>query len=250
LNNPYEKEFFINLESGVMRPGGLRLTDKLSKKCKFPEGALLLDIGCGTGRALEYLEKKYGVIGTGIDISEVNIERGKKRNPKLNLMVGDGTKLHFASGTFDGVLMECSLSVIGNKDKVLSDIYDILKPGGKFIITDIYLKARDSDNKSSDKKSASDENQDNRSYPPCIRGAFEIKELIRTMEDLGFNIIGWEDESEELKKFAIDLIMKYGSLYYFWKQFASCDNRATKNLKGPNLKQYGYFSLIAEKPKY
>jgi len=247
LDNPYEKEFFDQLESGVMRPGGLRLTDKLSKKCQFKKGSLLLDIGCGTGRALEYLEKKYGVIGIGIDISETNIEKGKQRNPNLNLRVGDGSKLSFSSDTFDGVLMECSLSLIGNKDKVLHDIYNILKPGGKVIITDIYLKMTDLDNKAPDEKTACGTYQGNTSCPPCLRGAFEIKELIQTIEDLGFIILCWEDESKELKKFAIDLIMEYGSMDLFWKQFVTCDNKTSGNVKIPKLKQYGYFSMIAEK---
>jgi arsenite methyltransferase len=260
LNNPYEKEFFGKLESGVMRPGGLRLTDKLSQKCQFSEGASLLDIGCGTGMALEFLEKKYGIVCTGVDISKVNIEKGKKRNPKINLIVGDGTKLDFPTDAFDGILMECSLSVIGNKDSVLHDIYEILKPGGKFIITDIYLKTCYSGNneaekqdiiRASDKKtSTAGSKQGNSSYPHCLRGAFEINELIRTMESLGFKIIDWKDESEELKKFAIDIIMEYGSLNYFWKQFATCENKEIGNIKGVKLKQYGYFSMIAEKPEY
>jgi|LSQX01.2.fsa_nt_gb hypothetical protein len=70
------------------------------------------------------------------------------------------------------------------------------------------------------------------------------------MESLGFKIIDWKDESEELKKFAIDIIMEYGSLNYFWKQFATCENKEIGNIKGVKLKQYGYFSMIAEKPEY
>ena len=42
--------------------------------------------------------------------------------------------------------------MIGNKDSVLHDIYEILKPGGKFIITDIYLKTCYSGNNEAEKQ--------------------------------------------------------------------------------------------------
>src|SRR5262249_47758601 len=52
----------------------------------IPEGARVLDIGCGTGRLLAALKPSHGV---GIDLSPRMIEIARSQHPELEFHVGD-----------------------------------------------------------------------------------------------------------------------------------------------------------------
>ncbi len=121
--------------------GKLRITDEALKIWELSKGAEVLDIGCGQGETVEYLEKEYGYKTTGIDISKEIIQSGLERNPKLNIQHGDGEFLDgFLSYSFDGVMMGCILSLIGLPDEALHEAYCVLKKGGKLFISDLYIK--------------------------------------------------------------------------------------------------------------
>ena len=55
--------------------------------CRVPHASSLLDVGCGTGRHLEYLRSHYEV--AGVDISEQLLAQARKRLPGVPLYLGD-----------------------------------------------------------------------------------------------------------------------------------------------------------------
>lgn len=124
-----------------LKPGEFRITDQAMKKWNLAKGATVLDIGCGQGETVEYLEKEYGYQANGIDLSKDMIKEGLSRNPKLNIKYGDGEFLEdYTSFSLDGVLMECTLSLVAMPDEALHEVYCVLKKGGKLFISDLYLK--------------------------------------------------------------------------------------------------------------
>lgn len=110
------------------------------------KGAEVLDIGCGQGEAVEYMEKEYGYKACGIDLSKGMICKGLNRNPNLDIRYGDGEFLDgFLSYSFDGVRMNRVLSLIGLPDEALHEAYCVLKKGGKLFISDLYIKNPDTE---------------------------------------------------------------------------------------------------------
>lgn len=103
------------------------------------EGRRILDIGCGSGRYLIILAK-MGAQVAGQDISERSISIGHKilKEEKINgeLKVGDATILQFPDKSFDCVFTADFFEHITfeQKQKVVSEAYRILKPGGIFTI--------------------------------------------------------------------------------------------------------------------
>ena len=96
----------------------------------------ILDYGCGIGSSLkkviEFNPKKI----TGIDISDVSIQKAKKTikatNSNINLLVDNCEKTKFDDNTFDivygtGILHHLNIEIC------LKEIHRILKPGGKFL---------------------------------------------------------------------------------------------------------------------
>jgi len=98
----------------------------------------VLEVGVGVGT--DHLElAKAGAILTGIDITPRSIELTKK-NLKLHgyhsdLLVADAENLPFEDETFEVVYSFGVLLSVPNTQKAIDEIYRVLKPGGKAIIT-------------------------------------------------------------------------------------------------------------------
>jgi ubiquinone/menaquinone biosynthesis C-methylase UbiE len=100
-----------------------------------PSADTLLDVGCGTGRHLEYLQSRYRV--SGLDISPEMLDAARKRCPRVPFYQGD--MIDFDLGrTFDVIV--CLFSAIGsvktvaNLDRTLSAMARHLRSGGLVII--------------------------------------------------------------------------------------------------------------------
>lgn len=105
----------------------------------------VLDLCCGTGKMIYYACKEVGrkteVIG--LDFNEAMLDVGYKRldksinNYKYNLIKGDVQALPFKDCSFDCITIAFGLRNIPNKTKALSEIYRVLKPGGKAICLEL-----------------------------------------------------------------------------------------------------------------
>ena len=193
-------------------PGGLTLTKLVIDYCAFMPDAKVLDVGCGTGTTVEYLCETYGLQATGVDVAEVRLAQGRNRTPGLQLIHASGESLPFADASFDGVVAECSLSVMQDVTKVLAEISRILMPGGKLAITDVYWPASD-----------------------CSAGYLNNHQLEKMLAENGFSIVIWEDQSTFLREFVACYIMEHGTMDELWQCIAT-----------PKAK-LGYFLLVAEK---
>jgi len=101
----------------------------------FLPGSHLLEAGCGAGRWVRYLTD-YGYRVVGLEYSHETVAMVKKAWPDLEVVRGNCEASPFGDGEFDGVL---SFGVVEHwkegPRKPLQDIFRVLKPGGKALIT-------------------------------------------------------------------------------------------------------------------
>ena len=93
-------------------------------------GASLLDVGCGSGRAMA-LGAKRGAAVSGLDASAALVELARARNPKADVRVGEMEELPFPAATFDLVTGFNSFQYAGDALSAIKQARKVAKPGGK-----------------------------------------------------------------------------------------------------------------------
>lgn len=100
----------------------------------LPEGAAVLDLGCGSGELLtRRLAGRFRV--TGVELSSRMIELAKRNVPDATFVRGDMASVGFAPGTLDGVCAFYSLTHLPLEElpALLQKVAAWLKPGGLFV---------------------------------------------------------------------------------------------------------------------
>lgn len=225
------------ITDGVIRPGGLLLTRRLLDYCAFPPLARIVDVGCGTGITVEYLRDVHGLTVAGVDLSEERLSQGRERSADLDLIQAAGEDMPFADASLDGVLAECSLSVMQDISKALAEFCRILTPGGKLALTDMYVR------------NAGDVSQaGNMPDSGCtVSGYLTHGSLTKLLAENDFKIIAWEDQSDFLREFIACFIMEYGSAEKLWQCLSTRSDDRQICEPTPKTTKLGYFLLVAEK---
>jgi demethylmenaquinone methyltransferase/2-methoxy-6-polyprenyl-1,4-benzoquinol methylase len=102
---------------------------------------MVLDVATGTADValMTYKLLKPTKI-VGIDISEGMLSLGKQKIAKLGLqnhielLTGDSETINFPDNTFDAITVAFGVRNFENLEKGLSEMYRVLKPGGKLVV--------------------------------------------------------------------------------------------------------------------
>ncbi|MEV0396985.1 class I SAM-dependent methyltransferase [Polymorphospora rubra] len=104
---------------------------------QLPAGAAVLDLGCGCGVPVARTLADAGHRVTGVDLSEVQIDRARRLVPHATFLHGDATQIAFPDRTFDAVVCLYALIhlPIDAQPRLLHRIASWLRPGGLFLAT-------------------------------------------------------------------------------------------------------------------
>jgi SAM-dependent methyltransferase len=107
----------------------------------LPENGLILDLGCGAGRHLQYLERmRYRVVGMDNAWNGLQVSKDRLQLERLtwDILLADMTSgFPFPDGNFDGIV---SIHVIFHNPRktvmsTLAEMHRVLKPGGIVLVT-------------------------------------------------------------------------------------------------------------------
>ena len=121
--------------------------DRLIAQLGVPPGGRVLEVGCGTGRNLILVAKRYPDASLhGFDISLMMLETARRSvsragfSRRITLAEGDATafstRAMFGIDTFERVIISYALSMIPPWRRVLPAAYAALSPGGELHIVD------------------------------------------------------------------------------------------------------------------
>lgn len=93
----------------------------------------ILDIGCGFGEFTNIVFNQ--MIDTGIDVSQEDLKLAAERKKYKKLLWADARNLPIENNSFNTALSVSTIEHIDNVQKVFSETFRVLKPGGVFIFT-------------------------------------------------------------------------------------------------------------------
>lgn len=162
------------------------------------EGCTVLDLGCGTGRDTYLVSKLVGDAGRviGVDMTEEQLavaqrhqksqaSRFGQAQSNVDFRLGyieDLSAVGIADNSIDVVISNCVLNLSPEKDRVFSEIFRVLKPGGELYFSDVFAGRRVPEKLAADPLLRGE----------CLGGAMyteDFRRLLRAIGCLDFRVV-------------------------------------------------------------
>jgi len=156
------------------------------------EGEVVLDLGSGAGFDCFLAANKVGKNGRviGVDMTPEMIEKARQNAKKgsyenVEFRLGEIENLPAADNSVDVVISNCVINLAPNKSRVFNEAFRVLRPGGRFMISDMVLT----------KELPSVVKESVEAYVGCVAGAIKKEEYLETIRAAGFREIQTVDET-------------------------------------------------------
>ena len=102
------------------------------------ETLAILDIACGTGNQLVANQEVIGSgVGVGFDLFWGMLRQAQPKSGRISWIQADGSHPPFADQTFDFISHQFAFHHVSDKATMMQAVYRLLKPGGRFVMTNI-----------------------------------------------------------------------------------------------------------------
>lgn len=174
-----------------------------TEAAEIPEAALLASLGCGNPTALAQLNpgevvldlgsgggidvllsaKRVGPEGFayGLDMTDEMLALAEKNKAEagaqnVKFLKGHIENIPLPDNTVDVIISNCVINLSADKDQVLREAFRVLKPGGRFAVSDVVVEGTVPDSLRKDLEA----------YVGCVAGALEREEYLTKLATAGF----------------------------------------------------------------
>ncbi len=174
------------------------------------EGETVLDLGSGGGIDVLLSARRVGPTGMafGLDMTDqmLALAEDNKRTSGLanvHFLKGEIENIPLPSNSVDVIISNCVINLSGDKDRVMREAFRVLKPGGRFAVSDVVVRGTMPD--------AIRRNMD--LWIGCVAGALQDTEYLAKLAAAGFEaadievtrVYSVDDASEFLANQSADL---------------------------------------------
>ncbi len=152
-------------------------------------GETVLDLGSGGGIDVLLSARRVGPTGKayGLDMTDemLALARENQRNAgveNVEFLKGEIENIPLPDNSVDVVISNCVINLSGDKDRVLSEAFRVLKPGGRFAVSDVVTRG----------EVPAEVRQNMLLWVGCIAGALEDWRYVAKLSKAGFGDIDVE----------------------------------------------------------
>jgi arsenite methyltransferase len=152
-------------------------------------GDVVLDLGSGGGIDVLLSARRVGPTGKafGLDMTDEMLalaEANKRKSGLTNVefLKGDIENIPLPDSSVDVIISNCVINLSADKDRVLTEAFRVLKPGGRFAVSDVVVRGHVPD--------AIKKNME--LWVGCVAGALSDDEYVAKLAGAGFENVGIE----------------------------------------------------------
>ncbi len=115
-------------------------------------GEIVLDLGCGAGVDTLLMARQVGPAGRviGVDLASEMVDKARTNAANLDLSQVDiylapAERLPLNEDTIDAVIVNGIFNLCPSKEAVATEIWRVLKPGGRLLVSEIVLQIRENE---------------------------------------------------------------------------------------------------------
>ena len=153
------------------------------------EGEVVLDLGSGGGIDVLLSAKRVGPTGKayGLDMTDEMLALARENQRRagvtnVEFLKGEIESIPLPDASVDVIISNCVINLSGDKDRVLREAFRVLKPGGRFAVSDVVVRG----------EVPSAIRRDVELWIGCVAGALEEQEYRDKLAKAGFEAIGVE----------------------------------------------------------
>ncbi len=155
-------------------------------------GDVVLDLGSGGGIDVLLSARRVGPEGKayGLDMTDDMLALARKNAAEagvknVEFLRGRIEEIPLPGNSVDVIISNCVINLSGDKRKVIAEAFRVLKPGGRFAVSDVVVQG----------ELPADVKNSMELWVGCVAGALGDKEFIGLLNDAGF-----EDASVEMTR--------------------------------------------------
>jgi ubiquinone/menaquinone biosynthesis C-methylase UbiE len=121
------------LDAAETMPAAARLRARGYELLRLPAGATVVDVGCGTGRAVAELAE-HGARAIGVDLDPDMLAAARGRFPGIDVRAADAADLPLGDGQAGGYRADKVYHILPDPDAALAEARRVLAPGGRIAL--------------------------------------------------------------------------------------------------------------------
>src|SRR5213594_1664818 len=152
-------------------------------------GEIVLDLGSGGGIDVLLSARRVGATGKayGLDMTDemlalANQNKRKAGVANVEFLKGEIEHIPLPDNSVDVIISNCVINLSADKDRVLREAFRVLKPGGRFAVSDVVVRG----------EVPSDIRRSIELWVGCVAGALEESAYRTKLESAGFEGIDIE----------------------------------------------------------